>query len=233
MRVHADAPEPAELEERLDQIVVSRVEVEPGVDDVPRLGEVGVRLLHRANRVDLREPADRLRLDVDRRRAPGCCRRRSAVRSRSRSRRSARRSRAAAACCSTASRRGARRRRSRRLPSSGGRSVPSSRCRSLRRRWRCRRPPRARRAAGRARSASVSVGLSPVVPATTMPSEPLSTRWRARAWNASKSIDSSSRNGVTIAVRTRPSIPSSYAFGGNAHSRPASSCETHSPFRSG
>ena len=50
VRVHADAPEAAELEERLNEIVVSRVEVEPGVDDVPRLGEVGVRLLHRAHR---------------------------------------------------------------------------------------------------------------------------------------------------------------------------------------
>ena len=44
-----------------------------------------------------------------------------------------------------------------------------------------RRPPRARRGRGRAARASVSVGLSPVVPATTTPSEPLSTRWRASA----------------------------------------------------
>src|SRR4051794_3401211 len=56
------------------------------------------------------------------------------------------------------------------------------------------------------RSSSVSVGLSPVVPATTMPSEPWSSRWRASDWNPSKSIDESLRNGVTIAVSTRPSI---------------------------
>ena len=56
------------------------------------------------------------------------------------------------------------------------------------------------------RSASERVGLSPVVPETTMPSEPCSTRCRASAWNASKSIDPSSWNGVTIAVRTLPSI---------------------------
>ena len=56
------------------------------------------------------------------------------------------------------------------------------------------------------RSSSVRFGLSPVVPATTIPSDPFSTRYRARRWNASKSIDSSSRNGVTIAVRMCPSI---------------------------
>ena len=39
-----------------------------------------------------------------------------------------------------------------------------------------------------------------------MPSEPCSTRCLASAWNASKSIDPSSWNGVTIAVRTLPSI---------------------------
>ena len=56
------------------------------------------------------------------------------------------------------------------------------------------------------RSLSVSVGLSPVVPATTIPSEPLSTRWRASRWNASKSTAPSSPNGVTIAVSTLPSM---------------------------
>ncbi len=61
------------------------------------------------------------------------------------------------------------------------------------------------------RSASVSVGLSPVVPATTTPSEPLSTRCRASAWNASKSTAPFSLNGVTIAVRTFPSTTRFYA----------------------
>src|SRR3954470_6361550 len=55
------------------------------------------------------------------------------------------------------------------------------------------------------RSSSESVGLSPVVPATTKPSEPLSSRWFARSRNHSKSIVPSSLNGVTIAVRTSPS----------------------------
>src|SRR5579862_8781177 len=61
------------------------------------------------------------------------------------------------------------------------------------------------------RSRSVSVGLSPVVPATTIPSEPLSTRCTASRWNASKSTAPSVPNGVTIAVRTLPSTPKVYA----------------------
>src|SRR5262245_49330195 len=56
------------------------------------------------------------------------------------------------------------------------------------------------------RSGSVSVGASPVVPATTSPSEPLSTRKAESRWNASKSISPRSSNGVAIAVRTLPSI---------------------------
>src|SRR5581483_6658472 len=56
------------------------------------------------------------------------------------------------------------------------------------------------------RSLSESVGLSPVVPTTTSPSEPLSTRNTARRWKASKSIFASSSNGVAMAVRTAPSI---------------------------
>src|SRR5438093_10352086 len=35
VRVHADAPEPAEPKERQDQVVVARVEVEPELDDPP------------------------------------------------------------------------------------------------------------------------------------------------------------------------------------------------------
>ena len=58
------------------------------------------------------------------------------------------------------------------------------------------------------RSSSESVGDSPVVPATTMPSEPFSTRWWASSAKRWKSTEPSSRNGVTIAVRTAPSIVS-------------------------
>ena len=43
---------------------------------------------------------------------------------------------------------------------------------------------------------------SPVVPVTTSPSEPLSTRWRASARKPSRSTEPSPLNGVTIAVRT-------------------------------
>src|SRR5438477_4312230 len=56
------------------------------------------------------------------------------------------------------------------------------------------------------RSLSESVGLSPVVPTTTSPSEPWSTRYGASRWKASKSIFPFSWNGVAIAVRTEPSI---------------------------
>src|SRR3954447_15120893 len=59
------------------------------------------------------------------------------------------------------------------------------------------------------RSSSLSVGASPVVPVTTSPSEPLSTRYRASARNASRSREPSDLNGVTIAVRTSPSKPRS------------------------
>jgi hypothetical protein len=55
------------------------------------------------------------------------------------------------------------------------------------------------------RSSSESVGDSPVVPATTSPSEPWSTRWFASVAKRWKSTEPSSRNGVTIAVRTSPS----------------------------
>ena len=40
VRVDADAADSAELEEREDQVVVARVEVEPELDDAPRLLEV-------------------------------------------------------------------------------------------------------------------------------------------------------------------------------------------------
>ena len=55
------------------------------------------------------------------------------------------------------------------------------------------------------RSPSVSVGDSPVVPVTTRPSEPFSSRCSHRERNAPRSTEPSSRNGVTIAVSTSPS----------------------------
>ena len=51
-------------------------------------------------------------------------------------------------------------------------------------------------------SSSESVGDSPVVPATTTPWEPFSTRWRASRRAASRSTSPSASNGVTIAVIT-------------------------------
>ena len=65
VRVHADAADAAELEERQDQVVVAGVEVEVRLDDVLRLRQVVVRLLDGANVLDLGEPRDRLGLDVD------------------------------------------------------------------------------------------------------------------------------------------------------------------------
>ena len=53
VRVHADAADAAELEEGQDQVVVAGVEVEPGLDDVPRLPQVVVRLLDGADVLDL------------------------------------------------------------------------------------------------------------------------------------------------------------------------------------
>src|SRR5438128_2651520 len=53
-------------------------------------------------------------------------------------------------------------------------------------------------------SSNVRVGTSPVVPVTTRPSLPVSTRcWASRA-TPSRSTERSSRNGVTMAVRIRP-----------------------------
>src|SRR6266508_98812 len=55
------------------------------------------------------------------------------------------------------------------------------------------------------RSSSLRVGASPVVPATTTPSEPFSTRCTQRRLNESKLTEPSSANGVTTAVRICPS----------------------------
>ena len=55
MRVDADAADPADLEEREDEVVVARVEVEAGRDDVARGVEARLRLLHAAHVRDLGE----------------------------------------------------------------------------------------------------------------------------------------------------------------------------------
>ena len=65
VRVDADAAEAAELEEREDEVVVARVEIEAELDDRARLLEIGVRLLDRADGRDLRELRDRLRLEIE------------------------------------------------------------------------------------------------------------------------------------------------------------------------
>ena len=65
VRVHADAADSAELEERQDQVVVACIEVEAELDDRARLLEVVVRLLDRADVRDLRKLGDRLGLEVE------------------------------------------------------------------------------------------------------------------------------------------------------------------------
>jgi hypothetical protein len=78
--VHADAADAAELEEREDEVVVPRVEVEVGLgDDPPRLGEVVIRLLDRTDGGISASSAivSGSMLMTTR---PGCCRRRSAGR---------------------------------------------------------------------------------------------------------------------------------------------------------
>src|SRR6476646_1488658 len=66
VRVHTNAADPSQLEKRVDQVVVPRVEVELGLgDNAPRLGEVVIRLLDGPDAGDLGELDDRLRLDVD------------------------------------------------------------------------------------------------------------------------------------------------------------------------
>ncbi len=51
-------------EEREDEVVVARVEVEAEAGNAPRLLEIVVRLFHRAHVLDLRKLRHRLRLDV-------------------------------------------------------------------------------------------------------------------------------------------------------------------------
>jgi hypothetical protein len=54
-------------------------------------------------------------------------------------------------------------------------------------------------------SPSVVVGDSPVVPESTSPSQPASTRWVANRAAVAVSSEPSGLNGVTIAVSTVPS----------------------------
>ena len=58
------------------QVVVAGVQSEPRVlDDRARLVHVGVGLLDRDDVVDLGQLGEQVRLEVDRRSGPGCCRR--------------------------------------------------------------------------------------------------------------------------------------------------------------
>jgi hypothetical protein len=63
--VDADAAAAADLEERIDDVVVARIEVETELDDPPRLFGVRVRLLDRGHVRDLGERRHRVGLDVD------------------------------------------------------------------------------------------------------------------------------------------------------------------------
>ena len=63
--VDEDAADSAQLEERLQQVAVARIELEPRRDDVPCLASIRMGLLHRPDVRDLGQPGDRLRLDVD------------------------------------------------------------------------------------------------------------------------------------------------------------------------
>ncbi len=66
MRVNTDAADAPELEERKDEVVVPRVEVEVGFpDNATRLDEVVIRLLDRSDGRNLGQLDDRLRFDVD------------------------------------------------------------------------------------------------------------------------------------------------------------------------
>ena len=113
------------------------------------------------------------------------------------------RCRPATAGCSTGTAPGSRRRR--RLDASAVRCTEwaVSWCRWTRRRpgW---SPPSATASHSVSFSSSVSVGDSPVVPATTRPSLPCSCSQRASAAAPSTSRRASSSKGVTIAVTTRP-----------------------------
>jgi hypothetical protein len=64
--VDTNTADAAQLEERKDEVVVPRVQVEVGLgDDASRLGEVVIRLLDRPDGRELRELDDRLGLEVE------------------------------------------------------------------------------------------------------------------------------------------------------------------------
>ena len=197
-------PTPPTSRNGQDQVVVAGVEVEPARDDVARRFDARLRLLDGADVLDLRQPRDRLRLGVDddpRRdvveddRPVGRGRDRLDVRD------------------DPALRRLVVVRRH------DEEAVDPSLVRALgevdRVGSRVRARPRDDRAAVAdgvdgcleepCRSSSVSVGASPVVPATTIPSEPLSSRNPQAPERRRGRPSRRSRNGVTIAVRTSPS----------------------------
>ena len=65
MRVHADAAEAADLEEREDDVVVARIQVETELDDRSSLLDVGIRLLDGPHGRNLGQLRDRLGLEVE------------------------------------------------------------------------------------------------------------------------------------------------------------------------
>ena len=163
--------------------------------------------------------------------ARGCCRAGSGGRSPARSPRSDVAGPGGWAGRSTGSRSDARPRRARSRVRSGR---PRGAYRSCRcpRRSSCRADARDAASPIRPRcSSSVIVEASPVVPATTKPSEPLRARWAISATNASSFTRPSASNGVTIAVRMAPRSNSGMASsisrraqslglsGGRAHAR--------------
>ena len=209
MRVHADAADAAELEERQDQIVVAGVEVEARLHDVLRLREIVVGLLDRADVLDLGEPRDRLGLDVDHDAARDVVDDDRPV-GRRRDRLEVRHDPAL--------------RRLRVVRRHDQEGVDAELVRLLGQVDRVARVVGAgagddgRPVAHLVERRGVELeallvgehGPSPVVPVTTRPSEPLSTRWRASARKLSRSTAPSRLNGVTIAVRTSPSTSESY-----------------------
>ena len=173
-------------EHRQGQAVVPREDrqVGPG-EDVADLVERAARLLDGDDRADLREPLDRLRVDVPARSAPGRCRGRAAGRRSRRSGRSGRRALPGSAGCSRGRRPGRRRPRPWRRTGSGGRPRPSSSSRSRPAPWPGPRPRSTTAAITRSCSSCVSVGDSPVVPtglSTGVPCAICQSTDARRAW---------------------------------------------------
>ena len=208
MGVDAHATGAAELQERQDQVVVARVEIEPELDDRACLLEIRVCLLDRANRRQLRELRNRVRLEIED--DP----RRDVVDDD----RTVRHGRDLLEVRTIPSRRLVVVRRH------DEEAVDAQLVCSRREVYRVRGGVRARAgddsgaisssstaaSYSRRRSSSESVGASPVVPVTTSPSDPLATRCAARARNASMSTEPSALKGVAIAVRISPSTSGVY-----------------------